>query len=118
MNCICEWLIKKEKTSIIKDRVEGDEAEGWKPGKCIEFSVSDTGIGIRKEYQQLIFDRFEQADGTSSSMCKGAGLGLSMVYGIVKQNSGFIYIDGEKGKGTTIRILLPRHHGETVSTHE
>ncbi len=93
---------------IIKDRVEGDEAEGWKPGKCIEFSVSDTGIGIRKEYQQLIFDRFEQADGTSSSMCKGAGLGLYLAKRFVELHGGRIWVESAgEGQGSRFVFTIP-----------
>lgn len=74
-------------------------------GEYVELTVSDDGCGIDRKNLNHIFEPFF----TTKEQGKGTGLGLSTVYGIVKQNGGFIELDSEKDKGTVIRIMLPRH---------
>ncbi|MBN2521880.1 MAG: PAS domain S-box protein [Bacteroidales bacterium] len=73
----------------------------------IEFSVKDTGIGIAKKHQKLIFERFRQFDDTTTRQYGGLGLGLSISKAYVELLGGKIWIDSEQGKGATFGFTIP-----------
>lgn len=80
-----------------------EQHPGCSPGHYVVLSIHDDGCGMTREIQAQIFEPFF----TTKPLGSGTGLGLSTVYGIVKQNSGFIDVYSEVGRGTVFRIYLP-----------
>ncbi|MBT3792541.1 MAG: PAS domain-containing protein [Rhodospirillales bacterium] len=83
-------------------------------GAYVMVAVSDTGTGMPKDVIDHVFDPFF----TTKEVGQGTGLGLSMVYGFIKQSDGQVTIYSEVGKGTTIKLYLPRSDGSELSPNQ
>lgn len=104
------------KITIETQNVYFDEAHcemhpGFHPGEYIMLAVSDNGCGIDKKILPHIFEPFY----TTKELGEGTGLGLATIYGIVKQNKGFINVYSEPGKGSTFKIYLSRYIGKGMA---
>jgi hypothetical protein len=83
------------------------------PGEYICIDVTDTGTGMSAEVAARAFDPFF----TTKPIGQGTGLGLSMIYGFARQSNGHVTIDSKIGRGTSIKLYLPRHHSDVAVEH-
>jgi len=98
-----EKKITIETSNVYLDKAYNVTHPGSNEGMHVCIALSDTGIGMSQEIQNKVFEPFF----TTKDKIKGTGLGLATVYGIVKQNDGYIFIYSEIDKGTTVRVYWP-----------
>ncbi|MCW1402216.1 response regulator [Novosphingobium sp. MW5] len=99
---------------VTSDAVRAMRSEIIPQGDYTALVVEDTGSGIAPEHLGKIFEPFF----TTKEQGRGTGLGLSTVYGIVKQSGGFIFADSEPGRGTKFTVYFPVHYGEPSAAAE
>lgn len=98
-------IIVQTKNVIVNDIIAKRYPDIF-PGEYVMFSISDNGCGISEEVRKRIFEPFFTTK--KEGAVKGAGLGLAVVYGIIRSHKGFIDLKTELGKGTTFYVYLPR----------
>jgi CheY-like chemotaxis protein len=103
-----------ETVNIRLDDNQTSRVDGAAPGDYVAISVSDTGVGMPQDVVARAFDPFF----TTKPIGQGTGLGLSMVYGFVRQSGGQVSIYSEPGLGTTVKLYLPRFQGEAEASGE
>lgn len=112
-----EQIIKNLLSNALKFTTQGSVTLSIKPApdsSYIDFSVKDTGVGIPKDKQELVFEAFKQADGSTKRKFGGTGLGLSISRELARLLGGEIRLESEAGKGSNFIVTIPRQKPATV----
>ena len=114
------YILTKLMDNAIKFTENGGKLEILAKHKdgFVEVCVKDEGIGISKENIDKIFDKFFQADATSSRKYSGSGVGLTISKNIIEKHGGKIWVESEPGKGTSFFFTIPKASGKQMSFNE
>ena len=104
--------LRIETANVSVDVEESRERQALVPGDYVSLVVTDAGTGMTKDVQAHLFDPFF----TTKGLGRGTGLGLSTVYGIVKQSGGYIWVDSEVGRGSSFTIYFPASEAALTAT--
>ncbi len=106
--------VSVELGNVVLDETFRSQHTGSVPGEYVLLTVTDNGSGMTQETLERLYEPFY----TTKEVGKGTGLGLATVYGIVKQNEGFIDVESDLGKGSSFTIYFPRCSGEPTETKD